>query len=109
MSQENAEWREYSRNPASVRSRRMRAARKLGTHTAEEWAALQAICEHRCVRCSTDEWSLERDHITPIYQGGSDAIGNIQPMCARCNCSKGADCSDLRPADWLQQLRRLAP
>jgi 5-methylcytosine-specific restriction endonuclease McrA len=43
---------------------------------------------------------LERDHIVPIYQGGSDAITNIQPLCKRCNCAKGPETTD-----WAQRRR----
>ncbi len=69
----------------------MAAARALGTHTKEEWEALLTEFDWRCVRCEGLFSYLERDHIKPVYQGGSDSIQNIQPLCARCNCSKGPE------------------
>lgn len=69
----------------------MRQARQLGTHTKQEWENLKLRFSYRCVKCGTNEYNLERDHIKPIYQGGSDAISNIQPLCARCNASKGPE------------------
>lgn len=76
---------------SEIRNQRMRLAKLLGTHKKEQWEALKAEFGNRCVRCGTDEYNVERDHITPIYQGGSDSIENIQPLCARCNCSKGPE------------------
>ena len=43
----------------------------------------------KCVRCSLDEYHLDRDHIKPKCHGGSDHMNNIQPLCAWCNSSKG--------------------
>jgi len=72
------------------RKRRLDAARKKGSHTKEQWEALKAEFG-RCVRCGTDEYFLFKDHIIPIYQGGSDGVDNLQPLCAFCNTSKGAE------------------
>jgi 5-methylcytosine-specific restriction endonuclease McrA len=83
------------------RHNRMTAARQKGTHSKSEWDALKIEFSGRYVRCGTDEYNVERDHIIPVYQGGSDAISNIQPLCARCNASKGPD-----DYDW-KSLRRL--
>ena len=73
------------------RNARLRQARLLGTHTQAEWEFLKSKYQYRCVRCGTDRYAVERDHIRPLYQGGSDAIANIQPLCARCNASKGPE------------------
>ena len=74
-----------------TRKQRMVEARSKGTHTKQEWKALKAEFNNRCVKCGTDEYRVEKDHIIPVYQGGSDSIDNIQPLCARCNASKGAE------------------
>lgn len=81
------------------RAARMRAARAKGTHTKLEWQLLILACGKRCVRCGR-EGRVERDHIEPVYQGGSDGIENIQPLCAWCNASKGPENKDFRPAGW---------
>ncbi len=62
------------------RAARMAAARQLGTHTAAEWEALVAHFGGRCVRCGVKPHAVEKDHIKPVYQGGSDAISNLQPL-----------------------------
>lgn len=83
-----------------IRSQRLAHARAIGTHTAEEWGALLNEFGQRCVRCGIDGAPLDKDHIVPIYQGGSDAISNIQPCCPWCNYSKGADSTN-----WVE-IRR---
>jgi len=74
-----------------IRRKRMIDARLKGTHTREEWLDLVEQFEGRCVLCGRGGWHLDKDHILPVYQGGSDSIENIQPLCARCNAGKGSD------------------
>lgn len=90
------------------RSERLANARRLGTHSPEEWEALLQVCGEECLRCG-DSTEKVKDHIVPIYMGGSDAIENIQPLCRSCNSSKGPDQADHRPNDWRERLaERLA-
>lgn len=89
-----------------IRAARMAAAKQKGTHTREEWLALTTACGHQCVKCGA-QGHQDRDHIVPIYQGGSDGIENIQPLCARCNASKGPEAVDYRPNDWRTTVQRL--
>lgn len=85
----------YGETPAirnrRIRNERMAAARKLGTHTKAEFEAMKLEFGNRCVRCWETFSHLDRDHIIPIYQGGSDSIENIQPLCAWCNTGKGSE------------------
>lgn len=78
-----------------------RRARKLeaeGSHTEEEWQELKAFYNFKCLRCGKQEpdIKLTRDHVTPLTQGGSDFIGNVQPLCARCNSKKNNKHIDYR-------------
>lgn len=93
------------------RSERLAEARKKGTHTEAQWKEMVEFFGSRCVRCGV-EGPVIRDHITPIYQGGSDGIENIQPTCKKCNSSKGPEAVDYRllaadvragemPSEWL--------
>ena len=79
------------------RSARLKAARRIGTHTKEQWQSMKDFFAV-CVICEGESGliNLERDHIIPLYQGGSDSIKNIQPLCAKCNARKGADDIDHR-------------
>lgn len=84
---------------AQKRSRRLSIARSIATHTEEEWRGLLVFCG-KCVKCKNPSDRLVKDHIQPIYQGGSDGIENLQPLCPGCNSSKGADSTDYRPNGW---------
>lgn len=85
----------YSR----LRYARVADARLLGAHSKKEWEDMKRFFEETCAAClgKSGLSAVERDHIIPIYQGGSDSIKNIQPLCAKCNSQKGASAIDLRP------------
>ncbi len=81
------------------RSERLSAARKIATHTALQWEAMKEFHNGVCVECGACE-HIVKDHIKPLYQGGSDGIENIQPLCRKCNASKGPDSTDHRLDGW---------
>lgn len=88
------------------RSERLANGRKLGTHTPEEWSALVAALGGGCLSCGARQ-DLCKDHVHPLYLGGSDGIDNLQPLCRSCNskkCGPGNE-TDFRPADWMERLR----
>lgn len=74
-----------------VRAARLQLARLRGSHTAEQWEDMKREFDFRCVQCGRTGCHLDKDHILPIYRGGSDGLENIQPLCPWCNCSKGRD------------------
>jgi len=85
----------------SVEANNRRRALKLaadGSHTEEEWQALKAFYEYKCLCCGRrePEIKLTRDHVIPLTQGGSDSIDNIQPLCTRCNSKKNLRHIDYR-------------
>jgi len=96
----------YSQRPkddplsnSEKRSKRLKEARDKGTHTVLEWELMKQFFGYECVRCGGESNLLHqvKDHIIPLYQGGSDSIKNIQPLCALCNCQKGPEDIDWRP------------
>lgn len=70
-----------------------------GSHSRAEWLKKLALFK-KCPGCKR-KWSeipprpdkrykfvWTKDHITPLNQGGTDLIENIQPLCYRCNFGK---------------------
>src|SRR4029079_17208045 len=93
-----AKWGSTPEENHQKRSERLSEARRKGTHTDEQWEAMKEEFGSCCVRCGRTEPDVElvKDHIVPMYQGGSDGIENLQPLCRYCNSSKGPDSTDLR-------------
>jgi hypothetical protein len=44
--------------------------------------------KYRCRICGATGVELEVDHIVPVAEGGSDALGNLQTLCFKCNRGK---------------------
>lgn len=76
-----------------------RRARKIGaggTYTAKEFRELCNKYHNRCLCCGSPE-RLVADHVMPLALGGSNDIGNIQPLCFSCNAKKHSKYKDYRP------------
>lgn len=89
-----------SERNTQLRSKRLREAREKGRHTREQWEELKEEFDYRCVCCCEYFDYLTKDHIVPLYQGGSDGIENIQPLCRSCNSAKGPD-----NTNWAEHRR----
>lgn len=88
-----------------VRSRRARISQIDGSFTPEEWIALKNKFGNRCLCCGTEETKLDAsrkivpDHVIPVALGGTNDIGNIQPLChglGGCNNKKSNKNIDYR-------------
>lgn len=92
----NSKWNSEAMQEAKRnRSERLSEARKKGQHTKEQFQEMVNFFGGQCVKCGT-EGDILKDHIIPIYQGGSDGIDNLQPLCKHCNSKKGVDSTDYR-------------
>lgn len=106
--QSSRRWRAANRERknASERARRMRnwerssqltriSKAKRRDHIAGaryrlcDWQALCAWLGGVCLCCHGAE-PITVDHVIPLSRGGTNTIGNLQPLCDRCNKSKGA-------------------
>jgi 5-methylcytosine-specific restriction endonuclease McrA len=95
-------------NPEKVRQaqanncRKRRAAKHASraSFTAEEFKALCERYGNKCLACGDTEAVLEADHVVPLTRGGSNDIGNIQPLCGTCNRKKFVSIIDYR-SGWF--------
>jgi len=87
-------WRTANPLKAAEQGNRRRARKQgaLGTYTAEQFEALGKTC----LCCRRNDIPMTADHIIPLSKGGSNYIDNIQPLCLRCNSSKGTKSIDYR-------------
>lgn len=87
-------------NPEKKRAQNQRKralhANAEGSFTEEEFQALCKKYGDRCLCCGRTDIPLQRDHVIPLSKGGTDWISNIQPLCQRCNASKGVKTNDYR-------------
>ena len=69
-----------------------------GRHSKGGWEEMKTFFKNTCVKCENRRGyiKIEKDHIIPIHDGGTDLINNLQPLCAKCNCSKTNDKTDYR-------------
>lgn len=88
----------WGKTAPGTRRQRVENAKKVATHTDEEWRALLAITGFKCLKCGAagEDVEITKDHIVPVSRGGSDGIGNIQPLCQRCNSSRSGEIEDYR-------------
>lgn len=93
------ERKQYQRKMGARRKQMERDAKKSATHTNVEWMKLCAKYEFKCLKCGRDDVDLTKDHIVPYTDGGTDALDNVQPLCASCNSSKGSRTIDYRPKE----------
>lgn len=99
------EWREANPERAAHNDRVKRARKRgaEGSHTAAEVAELLKRQGFRCVYCKASirkKSDRHVDHVMPLKLGGSNAISNIQLLCATCNMSKKAS----HPIDYANRI-----
>ena len=78
-------------NSWRVCKRKARLLQNGGNFSLEEWDNLKNRYNYTCPSCGLREPNiyLTVDHIIPISLGGLNNINNIQPLCKKCNSSKG--------------------
>lgn len=97
--------KQYHRKNGNIR--RTRKTQAGGTYTSTEWYNLCEFYNFHCLRCNKKLLfeKLTLDHVKPISKGGTSFIWNTQPLCNRCNNSKGNKEIDYRQTlpDWINR------
>lgn len=78
--------------------RRALKSNSTGQFTKLEWENLCQQYDYKCLRCGQVK-PLTVDHVIPLTKGGTNDIGNIQPLCYSCNSSKRSKSTDYREAN----------
>lgn len=87
----------------ALRRERLNAAKLISTHSDEEWNEMLDFFNDTCAMCFITG-KMTKDHIIPIYIGGSDGIENLQPLCRNCNSGKTDNCDyRLQLANYLRK------
>lgn len=106
LKRRKAEHPERFRNYALIHTSRRRARKRSagGKYSKQEWEALKAQYNYTCLRCYRQEPAikLSPDHVIPLSRGGTNDIGNIQPLCRTCNEKKYATTIDYR-LSWQER------
>lgn len=80
--------------------RRSREAGNGGKVSQADWDALFEIFEFKtCLYCGRNGCKLVMDHFLPVVLGGRTEVGNLLPVCRRCNGIKNAK----HPKVWLDE------
>lgn len=71
--------------------RRQRDKDTINDLTANEWNEILLMQHNLCNICSIgfEETPPQRDHIVPVFRGGSLTKDNVQALCKSCNSFKG--------------------
>lgn len=78
-----------------------RRSRYNGSYTVKEWKNLLEFYGNVCLCCGLAK-PLHADHVIPLSKGGTNVIGNIQPLCKSCNSAKSTKSTDYRPMQLLR-------
>jgi 5-methylcytosine-specific restriction endonuclease McrA len=73
-----------------------------GSHTLEEWLKIKTAVHGICPACNGffgDK--LTKDHIVPIFLGGTNYKENLQPLCKSCNSIKQIRSLNFKEGDKL--------
>jgi len=101
--------------PSTLRARirrdiRLWSAREFhGRHTEKQWRAMVREFNGRCVRCERVGGYISKDHIIAVAQGGMDTIDNLQPLCRKCNLTKGTETTDWKAYRRVHGWSTVAP
>lgn len=97
-------WKKENTDKVNAGSRSYASRRRgaVGSYSVNDFIRLKNIYMGLCAYCKKNK-SDSIDHVVPLSKGGSNYIGNILPVCKRCNSSKGSKTL----YEWRQYSGRL--
>ena len=75
--------RELDQRSHAARAERLRSTEILTISANDR----RRLANSPCIGCGTTD-DIETDHLIPVSRGGRTSIGNLAPMCRKCNASK---------------------
>jgi hypothetical protein len=85
-------WAKRNRAKLTYWTSRYRARRggAPGAHTFAEWQARIRLFGWRCFHCRKrlTRTTITKDHLVPLFRGGSEDAQNLVPACKSCNSAK---------------------
>lgn len=93
ISRKYREWRIANADSCRVRGHRYRSRHRsaIGDFTLRQWEDLKRQYDYTCLCCGKQEPDIKLvpDHVIPLtWEGSSNLIENIQPLCTSCNSTK---------------------
>lgn len=83
-------WRVNNRDKVTHQNRKLKAMRRNAERcvvTEKDWQRLVNRHNGCCAYCGIKE-KMTMEHVVPISRGGRHSIGNLLPVCIKCNISK---------------------
>lgn len=66
---------------------------------------MKRLLSSACAECGSYD-KIHLDHVIPVSRGGRHSIGNLQPLCQRCNLSKN-DKLNIEWKHWKQKIKEV--
>jgi hypothetical protein len=76
-----------------------------GTLERQDWKFILEYCDFTCLSCENKTEDFHIDHVISMFNGGTNTIDNIQPLCGYCNLKKGRRNYDFRSKDFVGAVR----
>ena len=103
LNAKKAAYKRTHRPMANAIQRKRRAGG--GSFSAAHWDAILALAPY-CLACGSTA-RLQPDHVISLAEGGKNEPDNIQPLCFRCNPSKGKKHMDYRTAALKRRIKEV--
>lgn len=102
----------YSRSDKSKHqvwsaARRGRVKNAEGSFTPTEWSGIMDLYDSKCLICGTKE-NISIDHVDSLYNGGTNWMWNLQPLCLSDNKKKWKSSIDYRTEIELEAQLNLS-